>query len=282
MKKADTASTGRFSILAALVHAFHSRALYREVGFHWRWRAFRYLLAVLGLAWIPFTLWLHTALSEFVDDDAPAIVRQIPPVAIRHGRVSTDVEQPYFIHVGHGDETFVVAVDTTGQLESLDEIPAKVLLTESALLYRRSPSEIRIYDLSRIEEFHVDRLICERWLRAATMWGPIALYPFFVIGSCVYRVGQALLYSLVGMIFARLLSAPTDFAGVLSITIVALTPAIALKTAVWMTGVALPLAWLAYLVVALGYMYFGIRALSAPIAASAAVGRAGSADGMAP
>ena len=87
----------RYSILHPLILSFYSQPLYRDVGRHWQGFCFTYLLLLLALAWVPTTIKAHLAVANFVQNVAAGIVKQIPPIRISNGEVSTKVETPYFI-----------------------------------------------------------------------------------------------------------------------------------------------------------------------------------------
>lgn len=249
----------KFSIFSAPFYAFFSRDLYQDVGDHWRAVCFGYLFYLLAIAWIPILIGMVFSWSDFLDNDAPAITQQIPPITIENGRVLADVDQPYFIRSTESDEVFAI-IDTTGQINALDDTSAVVLLTGSELISKKSDTETRVYDLSDVEYFYMDQPTLDWWLELSRMWGPIIIYPFMVAGSYLYRLLQMLFYSVIALLLGKVLNSSLGYDSILSITAVAITPAVVLKTLAWMIDITIPFSWLVYFLVAFGYIAFGMEA----------------------
>jgi len=249
----------QFSIFAAPFYSFFSRELFVDVGRRWGAKTFVYLLLVLALSWIPMMISMRSAWTEFLSGDAPAVTEQIPPITIENGHVSADVEQPHFIRTSEPDEVFAI-IDTTGEITSLDGTTARMLLTESHLIARKNDNETRVYDLSAVQQFELDGPKVENWLRLFGTWGLILLYPLLVVGSYVYRIVQALFYSVFGLVFAKNMQSRLDYSGILRVTVVAVTPALVLKTLLGLGGASFPFSWVVYSLVAIGYVAFGVAA----------------------
>ncbi len=251
----------RYSILLAPMFSFFSPGLYRDVGARWRVKAFACLLLVLAVSWVPTMVEMSSGWRAFVADTLPEVVTQIPPITIRNGRVTADVEQPYFIHRPETDEPFAI-IDTTGQFESLEGTPARLLLTENKLIVEKNTGETRIYPLGAVQEFYIDGAKAEGWIRTFGTWGLLVLYPIMVSGSFAYRVVQVLLYSAIGLLLAKVNESPLSYPGILAVTAVAVTPAIVAKTVVGMTGIKVPFGWgwLIYSAIVIGYVLLALEA----------------------
>ena len=247
----------QFSVFVTPFYSFFSRALFRDVGTHWRGSAFAYLLFLLAVCWIPFSVGVYFQWSAFVVDEAPAITEQIPAITIENGRVFADVDQPYFIRTTEPDEVFAI-IDTTGQIDSLDERSARFLLTASEVMIKKNEAETRVYDLSSVQEFYMDGPKAQRWLGLAGRWALVLLYPAAVVGSYGYRLMQVLFYAVLGLLLAKLVGCRLNYAGIVRVALVAITPAIVLKTVLWIADISFPYAWLLYFAVAMGYLAFGL------------------------
>ena len=92
---------------------------------------------------------------------------------------------------------------------------------------------------------------------------PLA-FPFAVLGSFIYRVLQALLYGLIGLLFANSLKAKLDYSATLRLAVVAVTPAIWLATLLELTGESLPYFWILSFVLAMAYLFYGVKANTEP------------------
>src|SRR6185503_9036577 len=126
----------RYSIFHPLVLSFFSKSLYRDVGKNWRGTGLLYLLIILAILWIPTIIKGQLATSAWVTGDSKEITKQIPPITITKGQVSTDVPMPHVIKDPKTGEDIAI-IDTTGTYKDLDNSDAKLLLTKSKLIVKR-------------------------------------------------------------------------------------------------------------------------------------------------
>lgn len=252
----------RYTIFHVPVLAFFSKELYRDVALRWKGTAFGYLFLLLVVCWVPGIIGIHGEVAEFVDNEAPKLVSQIPVVTIADGQASIDEPQPYYILDPESGDVLVV-IDTTGTINSLEETEAQALITRTGAIYRKSALETRSFSFSEIDRFVLTRDRIYGWLDAGKRYAAPVLYPFCVLGSFVFRILQALLYAAIGLLIARLLKTGRSYDDLLRLAVVAVTPAIIAATLLGLAGIGLPLAGLWYFLVAMGYLTFGIRAAAA-------------------
>lgn len=94
----------------------------------------------------------------------------------------------------------------------------------------------------------------------AAAWGPIILFPFMLIGIYIYRTLQALLYAAIGLVFNSSAGTSLEFPAILSLSMVAVTPALVLSAFLGVLGVELPYGWLMYFALAMVCLFFAIKA----------------------
>jgi hypothetical protein len=239
--------------------AFYSRPFYREVARTWRIRGFVYLLLLLSVCWVPALVQMSMEGSRFMATRADEFIRQFPTITINNGRASIDREEPLFIHDRLTGQP-VVIIDTTGEIDSLDGTSAYVLLTGSRLVTQRSELDTRSYDLSTIESLTLTPADAYRWLNMTMTWGPVVLFPFLVMGSFAVRILQTFFYALIGMLLKVFTGADLDFAAMLSVSIMAITPAIVAATFLLAIGFNPPLGWLLFFGLSMAYLLFGLSA----------------------
>jgi uncharacterized membrane protein len=93
----------------------------------------------------------------------------------------------------------------------------------------------------------------------------IALYPFLVLGSFAYRIVQVLIYGAIGMIFARVERADLEYADLVRLASVSITPAVLLDTL--RGALAVPtsfLWWLVCFAVAMATLFLAVRFSASP------------------
>ncbi len=250
----------QYTIIHPLYMAFYSKSLYRDVAANWpTWLSFLYLLSLLTLCWIPGTIRLDSDISDFVDNDAPKFVNQVPAINISKGEASIAEPQPYTIKdPDKGDP--IMIIDTTGQVASLDNSKAIVLLTKTQLILKDRLQGNRILNLSEFGDMTIDKTQVYDWLEAFSEWFAILLYPFAVLFSFAFRSAQAALYALLGTLFSRTLSIGSNYRVMLRLAPISLTPVIILNTLVIFFRIPVPAPWLTNALIAAGYLVFAVRA----------------------
>lgn len=261
----------RFSILHPLYMSFYSSELYQDVGRHWKGAGLGYLFLAMAILQVPMAVKIHVGFAKWVATGANEVVDKIPQIAINHGEVSTNVATPYYIpqpadpanRLSKTSE-YLAVIDLTGQYKSLEDVNSDILLTRRSLIVRNRPSETRTYDLSGVESFSVDSVRIHGWLNAARYFVAPGFYGFVLLFSFLYRVAQVALYAAVGIAFARSLNAALDYPALMRLAAVAVTPAMILNEAVDLTQVRIPIWSFLCLGMAMGYLYFGIKANTGP------------------
>ncbi len=254
----------RYSVLHPLYLSFFSRDLYRDVRTNWKGTGFLYLLLLLAITWLPVMYKLHWNITMDIKKEAPRYIEQVPKITIVHGVVSVDRPVPYTIE-NPDTRTPLMVIDTSGTITSLDQTKAPVLLTKDRFMYRKpNGSETRVYDLSKIENFTVDRARVNGWVQAFRKYFAAFAYPFALAGSFVYRVLQMLLYAAIGMLFMNTVKAKLDYLTVLRLASVAITPVIILSMLHMLAGVHIPAFGILCFGIAMGYLFFAVKANAEP------------------
>ena len=88
----------------------------------------------------------------------------------------------------------------------------------------------------------------------------LAIYPFAVFGSYVYRIVQVLIYAVIGLLFASLCKTTLSYAALIRLAVVAVTPCIIVGTILSLTDASIPR--FVYLLAALVYLFFAVKSIS--------------------
>jgi hypothetical protein len=260
--EAHTKIMKKYSIFHIPVLSFFSKELYRDVGLNWKGVNFLYLFLLLAVCLAPTTIKIYIGFTNFVDNEAPAFVEQVPEITINDGKVSINETQPYYIKDPDSGKVLVV-IDTTGQITSLKDTDALCLLTEDKIITRKSKSENRTYDLSNVKAFAVDSERITGWLNIAGKFLVIFVYPFGLLVSYVVRIVQALIYAAIGLLFASMCKVTLSYPALLRLAVVAMTPGLLVKTIFGIAGIHLCcLTSLIFLVITLAYLFFAVKAIS--------------------
>jgi hypothetical protein len=156
-----------------------------------------------------------------------------------------------------------MAIDTSGQITSIDQTTAIALLTKKNFIMRQQHrGETRTFDLSAIQSLTLDRDMVMSWVQAFKKWFALFAYPFAVAGSFAFRAIQVLLYALIGMLFAGILKTTLDYAALVRLSVIAITPVVLLHTLRRLLDVHVPLTWLISFAIAMGYLFIAVKSSS--------------------
>lgn len=249
----------KYSLLHPPVLSFFSRDLYRDVGQNWKGIAAVYLVLLLAFCWIFETWVVHTKVSQFITNETPPFIEQIPEITIKDGNVSINEPVPYFINDPETNDVIAI-IDTSGQYTSLDNTEAYLLLTNNKLIGRKSETETRVYDLSQIGEFFLDQAAANKFVSIFKTYFSFVFYVCAVLFSFIYRLVQVLIYGALGLLLCKVAKVSLDYQTLVRLAVISITPVVILDTVLEVAGINVPLFWLICFAIALFYLYVGVRA----------------------
>lgn len=119
----------------ALYHSFFNNRLYVDVGKRWKGLGIGYLLFLMFVVTLPFSLRVIIDFNRFFMEDLVQPLQQLPKLYIQNGTVSLNKPMPYIIK--NKQNQVVAIVDTTGTVNTIDgSFPfLTVLITKDKLFY---------------------------------------------------------------------------------------------------------------------------------------------------
>ena len=251
----------KFSIIHVPLFSFFSEELYRDVGLNWKGVGFGYLFLLLVVCAVPGMFKFQKGLSNFIDKQAPQFISQVPKITVEKGEVHIDEQQPYYIMIPDSNKIAAI-IDTTGQIQSLDNTDAFVLLTKTKLISHQSKTETRMYNLANVQHFVLEQSTIMKWLDIGKKLLVPILYPIVVASSFIFRVIQALIYAAIGYIFDRWYKTKLSYPALIRLAVTAVTPCIIVGTIFGYASVKLPFASFWFFLAAMGFLFYGVRACS--------------------
>ena len=249
----------KYSFVDPLYMAFYAKEIYRDVARFWRGIGLLYLFSLVALCTIPGMVKLHSQINAFVADDAPAYVKQFPTMTLSQGILSVPENRPYVVKdPATGEQALII--DPTGQHQTLEQAKTKVLVTKSHIIVQTGTEPVSV-PLTQFEDTVLDNRKMFELLEFAGDWFAATFYPIAFAMNYVYRIVQVLIYSLVSLAYARMLKIPLGFGGAIRLTAVALTPMIIAHTLLTFFDSQVPYSWAITFGLAIGYVFFGVRAL---------------------
>lgn len=249
----------KYSLLHPPLLSFFSKDLYRDVGQNWKGIAALYLLLLLAFCWVFETWVVNTKVSQFITNEAPPFIEQIPEITIHDGNVSINEPVPYFIHRPESNDVIAI-IDTSGQYTSLDNTEAYILLTKDKLIGKESETETRTYDLSQIDEFFLDQAAVNNFINIFKTYFPFVFYICAVLFSFIYRLIQVLIYGAIGLLLCKVAKVSLDYQTLVRLAVIAITPVVLIDTVLEVTGFKAPVFWLIAFAIAMCYLYVGVEA----------------------
>jgi len=249
----------RYSTIHPLFMSFYSRSLYQDVARNWKKISFLYLFLLLAVCLIPVTFKIDSQVSDYLIQEAPKIVNQVPLITISKGNVTVSGQMPYIIRDPANNAPLII-IDTTGQFTSLSGSDAAALLTKTKLIVRTRSSETELFDLAEIESLRIDQTKLYEWIETFRENFVFILYPVVLLISFIFRIIQALICAAIGILFARTLKVSLQYQALVSLSMVSMTPAILFDTLYKYIGIAVAFWWLINILITMGYLFFAIKA----------------------
>jgi Protein of unknown function (DUF1189) len=223
----QTVAPRQYTFLRAIVAAWYSKDVYRDVAQHWRGVATAYLLILLTLVWLPALVGLTVVGLYFKHtDNYPQLLKQIPHIVINAGELKINKAPPHRIADDKG-HAFVV-FDTGAVANDIVRYGALLMFTKHDLVVLTT-SGIKVIDLKNLGDWDVTAEKFDAWVTTALYWLVAFGFPSLVIMSLLYRLGEAFLLGIAAWLLARVLRCRLDFIVCVRLAAVALTPAIFLS-----------------------------------------------------
>jgi hypothetical protein len=246
-------SMKRYRYFQPLLLAFYSKSLYRDVGQNWRGVGFSYLWLLAILCFLAFTFRFVHFVNHGLNELQP-IVAQLPAITIKQGEVTIDKAGPYLIKNTAGDQVIAI-IDTTGQYTSLDNNTSAIALLTKNKLFMRRGTHIKEYDLSTVhgtyDADNVKHLLNFAYV-VAVIISAIILPLYFFAG-----VLQTLFYA---VLVKLCIDTGFTYKTLCRLAAIALTPTFILAIVISLFTIHVPYIWVIYIVLAIGYLLFGVNA----------------------
>lgn len=293
-KLANSSIKRKFSPWKAVYLAFYSADIYIDAARSWKGLGFQYLVLLLVCLWTVTALNVHFIVSAYLDDYLIPLVEQIPELMITNGvmRMKSDKELLYVKDPRDGrvlitfDLRPELAADPAATNPAATDPPTDPATSQAAdeaepagapefkepeqdgiyvyprKMYFKSKSQFQPIDFqSSWESPYKPASFLPYLTRFKTWIGPLVLAVFW-LASFVLCAIQALIYGLIGKLIALMNKCPLTYQQIVRISVVALTPVLILDTLQKLVGMGLPAWTLASIIIAVAYIYFGVRANS--------------------
>ncbi|MCD8548230.1 MAG: DUF1189 domain-containing protein [Aeromonadaceae bacterium] len=235
--------------------AWFNKPFYQYLGRHGRGLGFVYLLGLTALCSLPSYWFIQTAVDRFYDEQLDGYLRQVPTLHFRDGALSMERAEPVEIRDG---DLLLVVIDPQGHYQSVDEVDAPVLVTRHELIMRKGQGRTEHMAFSQFPDMVVDQPMLRRLFDEVRRIAGKFVYPIIWLTDWGYRTFQALMLGAFALLLARRRNLAITYGTGIRLAAVALTPAIVLQALLVWLNLTLPAAWLLFLALELGYVYFAV------------------------
>lgn len=222
-----------------IVLSFSSGGFYQTVARQPLAKSLRYFTLLILIASVLLSARYALVLSQVLGEAEGWARQHLPEIRITKGKVQSPVSQPWRHAV---DQLFVVILDTTGQTQEIpSEFAQGILLTQDRMILKRQPSDIRSYDLSKIEAFRLNAEVLGefrrkgKWFFWPLLWG--GFFGYFLVG----KFAQVLLFSGISLVTSRVSGRALPYGALLNIGLYAVTLPFLLGAALALFGPPPPL-----------------------------------------
>jgi hypothetical protein len=265
----------QYSGWQALFLSFWSSDLYRDVARNWQGVGYLYLLLVVSLSVFFLAAQVQIVAAPKAQEIIDSIIDQTPNIKIEKGKLSIDKPSPFVIKEPKSGKA-LITFDTQDKPMTLEESKSVVLVTSRSVIAQKrsalrsegstgkggAPIGEETYDLSTVDSFVFDKAAVEGMVHAFLKWLGVLLFVIWVPFAFVFSILQTLLYALIGRLFASNMSIELTYGTLVRLAVIALTPVLLLDSVLKVAGVNPPFWGLCCVVLALGYLYFGVYANS--------------------
>ena len=120
----------------AFYYSLFSSKLYVDVAKRWRGFGLGYLLLLLFVVSLPFSIRVIVEYNKFFNEELVQPLVKLPTLYLQNGKISVDKPMPYFIRNQKGQ--IVTIIDATGTIKAMDNRypDLNILITKDKLFYR--------------------------------------------------------------------------------------------------------------------------------------------------
>ncbi len=249
----------KYNLFHAIFMSFFSKDFYRDVARNWYGLSIVFLLILVLITGIPLLLEMNAGINQFVQQSSTQVVQQMPRVTIKNGRLSTPQNRPYLITMEADGEQEKIIIDTTGKYTSIEQTGARILVTSTQVYMKKNDNETRVYTLENVENLEFGQEDVTYWINLFAKWFMIFFAPFMLAGIFLFRFMQVLLYTVFGLLMKAVLNSKLNYGALLSLTAMSLAPVILINFILDISGSGVSLPWYVNFLIAMGYLFFGIK-----------------------
>ena len=186
----------------------------------------------------------------------------VPPMQVSDGRLHVEADQP-LVQTYSGRHPVTLIFDTTGSRQEVARFPEPLLLfTEDALVLRQNQT-VETFPWTDFGTFEVTPELIRSWLELMKWVYFPTTYSLILVFTFAIKLVLALLFTLLALSVTTRYQVKFPYPAYLAIAIYSLTPAVAIETAVTLTGLSIRYLEVIYLATTGIYTYMATSRIMA-------------------
>ena len=220
-------------------------------------RSFVYLLLLFLIVYFISGTRTFIATRIAIDELITNVNANIPEFRLENGEFSFEGKMPYIIS-SSTNEAFVI--DTTGQVDAsvLKDVGSGMLITKDKVYLKNSQVESREFNLTELKGVTLTKKDVLDFLPKLS-WIVFIFIAFAFIFVLGWKLLNAVILALLGLIANAVLGSRLKFNNLLNISIYALTLPMLIQLAVNLYGYPIPSFWAIYWGVSILYVAFAVK-----------------------
>jgi hypothetical protein len=250
-----------FNVFQALIYSFFSPSLYVDVARKWKGACLVYMTILSAVAGLPMAASFATQYGEVQDEHIMPVLGRFPGMKIENEKLTIVEPSPYTLRDAKNQITLGV-FDTSGQVTSLNQMPAAFLFAKDFMTYRdgNSGSENQIKYAPHLK-IKVDNQILFYGAHQLERWMSFLTFPIMCCAVTLIFLVLGFLYSLPGMVYSMIWKTHLDYGAVYRLAVVAMTPATVFSGLLTLMVQDLDERMTFFYLLPLGYLAFGVFSL---------------------
>lgn len=242
----------------AVYRSWYSRDVYRDAAHCWRGLGFKYLIGLLFGLWLVAAVHVHFVVCAFVLDYLKPMAQQMPKIQIKNGVASVDRLDKVFTIKDPRNGRELIHFDLTDAPRTAQNNQDGIFVERRRVLFRLKGKD-QVYDFEKQKDQEWEWNYHLKILDAFANWSGAIVLGVFWIASFLICALQALLFGLVGKLFAMFAKRRLTYPQLVRVSVIAMTPALIIDTAQKLLCVGIP-AWdLVSALITLGYLIYGVK-----------------------
>lgn len=248
----------------AMIRTLFDLSVYREVAEQRTRRTVGYFALVVLIASLIAATAATLAVHKAIDQHVVPELDKLPVVTIKNHKASANVPQPWVKSFKPDDSNLnsMFVIDTTGKTTGFAANEQGLILTRDAVLIKDAQKyREQTFPLHGVGDMVIDAAYVRSWIGPALKICFASVFAGGLFWYTAAKLFQALLLTLVGLIFASGRRRPLSFGTIYSLSIYALTPAILLDLGQMFVGFHIPALWAIYMLIGAVYTALAVRAI---------------------